>query len=83
MVWKWLRRGAGAASAAGDEKASWVVKRAGRLQENRDGQVLEYPGRIVVCPRGHERTIPTRFDRPVSELTCGECGRKYPLELES
>ena len=56
----------------------WRVQ-ARRFQEDRDGQMLEYPGRVAICPRGHMRSIPTRFDQPVVQLRCAECGTSYPL----
>ena len=64
------------------EQGTWQLKTSARLQDNLDGQTLEYPGRVVECPRGHARVIPTRFDRPIAELTCRECGRTYPIALE-
>jgi hypothetical protein len=77
----WWRRRGQEAPAVRDESESgeWQVLAAARQQESRDGQVLEYPGRTARCPRGHTRVIPSRFDRPVVELPCTACGRRYPL----
>lgn len=77
----WLRRRGREAPAATEvpEPGEWQVLAAARQQESRDGQVLEYPGRTARCPRGHLRLIPSRFDRPEVELTCTQCGRRYPL----
>jgi hypothetical protein len=53
--------------------------RDSRLVEERDGVSLDFAGRIAICPAGHPRTIPTRFDHAVTELRCRDCNRSYPL----
>jgi hypothetical protein len=63
------------------EGAAWSVQAVSRIRDARDGQTVEYPARLAVCPRGHVRSLPTRFDRPVAELRCEPCGRVYPIQL--
>jgi hypothetical protein len=63
------------------EGATWSVQAISRVRDARDGQTVEYPARLAVCPRGHVRSLPTRFDRPVTELRCESCGRSYPITL--
>jgi hypothetical protein len=58
--------------------AAWQVRES-RFHESREGQPLEIAGRVAICPHGHRRAIPTRFDRPLVELRCAECGRAYPF----
>lgn len=74
-----LRREAAAAPPGDEAGTEWRVLSASRLQESRDGQVLEYPGRMAECPHGHRRVIPTRFDQATVALTCAQCQRKYTL----
>lgn len=76
---KLLQREARSAPPGDEAGTEWRVLSASRQQENRDGQVLEYPGRMAECPHGHRRVIPTRFDRPEVELTCAQCQRRYTL----
>lgn len=64
------------------EGAAWQVRES-RFQDRREGQPLDIAGRVAICPRGHPRAIPTRFDRPVTELRCPECNRSYPFPLTS
>jgi hypothetical protein len=63
------------------EGATWRVQPVARIQDARDGQTVEYPARLAICPRGHTRSLPTRFDRPVTALRCEACGRSYPIDL--
>jgi hypothetical protein len=63
------------------ESSEWSVRAAARVQDARDGQTIEYPARIAVCPRGHMRTLPTRFSQPVRSLRCETCNRSYDIEL--
>jgi hypothetical protein len=51
----------------------WFRKRADALPPE------GYPARLAVCPRGHVRSIPTRFDTPVSTLRCTVCNRSYDI----
>lgn len=67
--------------AAIPEGATWRAQPIARIQDARDGQTVEYPARLAVCPRGHTRSLPTRFDRPVTSLRCNDCARSYPIEL--
>jgi hypothetical protein len=60
---------------------SWSVQAISRIQDARDGQTVEYPARLAVCPRGHVRSLPTRFSRPVLSLRCEACDRSYPIQL--
>jgi hypothetical protein len=64
------------------EAAEWQVRES-RFHDHREGQPLDIAGRVAVCPRGHRRAIPTRFDRPVSELRCAECARSYPFPADA
>lgn len=58
---------------------AWEVRAASRVAQDRDGQRLDYPGRIAECPEGHTRSIPSRFDAAEVVLKCGPCGRSYRL----
>jgi hypothetical protein len=55
----------------------WQVAARSRLQQEVGGESLDYPGRIALCPRGHARVIPTRFNRSEFELQCTECKCSY------
>jgi hypothetical protein len=59
----------------------WSVQAVSRLKDARDGQTVEYPARLAVCPRGHVRSLPTRFSQPVTALRCEACERSYPIDL--
>jgi hypothetical protein len=63
------------------EGGEWRVQAISRVRDARDGQTVEYPARLAVCPRGHVRSLPTRFDRPVLELRCEGCNRSYAINL--
>ncbi|HEX6694749.1 MAG TPA: hypothetical protein VF035_08645 [Longimicrobiales bacterium] len=72
----WFRK---RADAPPPEGGHWLVKAVSRMRDARDGQTIEYPARLAVCPRGHVRSIPTRFDRPVTALRCTACNRSYDI----
>jgi hypothetical protein len=72
----WPRAEVEIRGAADDE---WEIRSASRMALDREGQTLEYPGRVAECPEGHARTIPSRFDRPEVSLTCPACRRQYRL----
>jgi hypothetical protein len=59
----------------------WRVQAVSRMRDARDGQTVEYPARLAVCPRGHVRSLPTRFDKPVEKLRCADCDTSYPIQL--
>ena len=63
------------------EGAEWKVQAVSRIRDARDGQTVEYPARLAVCPIGHVRSLPTRFSQPVTSLRCEGCDRSYPIEL--
>jgi hypothetical protein len=58
-------------------KGEWTVAALSRLRSEVEGGSMEYPGRLATCPRGHVRTLPTRFSRAEFELRCDNCGRSY------
>lgn len=60
-----------------EQTGEWVVAAQSRLQQQRGGAELDYPGRLATCPRGHVRILPTRFSRREFMLQCGECGCSY------
>lgn len=72
----WPRTDVEVRAAADDE---WELRAGSRMSQNVDGQTLEYPARVVECPEGHIRAIPTRFDSPALELRCADCRRAYRL----
>ncbi|MGH7507736.1 MAG: hypothetical protein ACRELX_18935 [Longimicrobiales bacterium] len=57
----------------------WEIHSLSRVQQEREGQSIDYPGRLAECPRGHRRRIPSRFDAAVVELRCRDCDRAYRL----
>jgi hypothetical protein len=63
-------------------EGQWRIAAVSRLQEDKGGESIEYPGRLATCPRGHVRVLPTRFSKREFELKCGECKRNY-LFVES
>ncbi len=63
------------------EGAEWKVQAVSRMRDARDGQTIEYPARMAVCPLGHVRSLPTRFSQPVTSLRCESCNRAYPIQL--
>ncbi|HSJ15674.1 MAG TPA: hypothetical protein VK939_14720 [Longimicrobiales bacterium] len=83
MIFRGKKRAAAAraeAAAAGQDE--WRVRES-RFHDDREGQPLDIAGRVAICPRGHPRAIPTRFDRPLAELRCPECARSYPFPQAS
>ena len=60
---------------------SWSVQAISRIRDAREGQAVEYPARLAVCPRGHVRSLPTRFSRPIEQLRCEACERSYPIDV--
>jgi len=72
----WFRKRAEQPSHEGGQ---WLVQAVSRVRDARDGQTVEYPARLAVCPRGHVRSLPTRFDTPVTELRCTVCNRSYAI----
>lgn len=57
----------------------WEIRSAARAAQEREGQSIDYPTRVAECPEGHQRPIPTRFDRAVVDLRCKVCNRAYRL----
>ena len=57
----------------------WELHSVSRVLQEREGQSIDYPGRLAECPRGHRRPIPSRFDADVVALRCRECGNVYRL----
>jgi hypothetical protein len=74
-----VHSGSGEVMSAGVEMAGgeWLVAAASRLRHDVNGALVEYPGRLATCPRGHVRALPTRFSRSEFELHCAACGRTY------
>jgi hypothetical protein len=60
-----------------EEQQEWTVAAVSRQRQEIDGESLDYPGRLALCPRGHARLIPTRFSRIEFELHCPQCRRSY------
>jgi hypothetical protein len=60
-----------------EEQQEWKVAAVSRQRQEIDGEALDYPGRLALCPRGHARLIPTRFSRVEFELHCPQCRRTY------
>ena len=67
--------------AADEVTGAWSVQAVSRIRDARDGQTIEYPARLAVCPRGHVRSLPTRFSSPITQLRCEACTRSYPIDL--
>jgi hypothetical protein len=63
-----------------EEQRGWTVMSAARLQQEMGGEAVDYPVRLAVCPKGHARSIPTRFSRAQFELKCPTCKRAYPFD---
>lgn len=60
-----------------EQQQEWKVAAVSRQRQEVDGESLDYPGRLALCPRGHPRLIPTRFSRTEFELSCVQCRRSY------
>lgn len=55
----------------------WTIAAQSRLTHQVDNAALEYPALLATCPRGHVRTLPTRFSRREFPLRCHVCKRDY------
>jgi hypothetical protein len=55
----------------------WTIAAQSRLKQQLGDAALEYPALLATCPRGHVRTLPTRFSRSEFPLRCHVCKREY------